>query len=183
MNRRNFLLGIIAGGAVVGAGGVVWLGAGPNDKSLTIDASLRVLDKLIEEEITTLGEWNLSQILVHCAQSVEFSMSGFPEHKPPLFKNTVGKLAFAAFSVKGEMTHGLSEIIPGAPLIEENEDTTFAFRRFRESMIKFQVYSGQLAQHFAYGNLTKSEYERAHVMHFYNHLLEIELTNRAASTR
>ena len=177
MNRRNFLLGIIAGGAVVGTSGVVWLGSGSNNSSLTIDASLQTLDRLMNAEITTLGEWSIYQILVHSAQSVEFSMTNFPEHKPALFKNTIGKLAFAAFSAKGEMTHGLSEAIPGAPLIKESEDTTYAYERFKKSMIKFQDYNGQLAEHFAYGSLTKQEYEKAHAMHFYNHLLEIELTS------
>lgn len=177
MNRRKFLLGVIATGALVGTSGVVWLGDKSNNSSLTIQASLQILDKLMNENIVTLGDWNLAKILIHCAQSVEFSMSSFPEHKPALFKNTVGKLAFAAFSAKEEMTHGLSEVIPGAPLIEENEDITYAFSRFRDSLIKFRNYSGPLGQHFAYGRLNKLEYERAHAMHFYNHLLEIELTS------
>ncbi|WP_415059786.1 DUF1569 domain-containing protein [Congregibacter sp.] len=29
------------------------------------------------------------QILIHSAQSVEFSMFSFPEHKPALFKKTL----------------------------------------------------------------------------------------------
>jgi len=177
MNRRKFLLGIIAGGAVVGTGGVAWLGVGSSKIPLTIDASLQALDKLMSENIMALGDWNLYQIFVHCAQSVEFSMSTFPEHKPALFKNTVGKLAFAVFSEKEEMTHGLSEVIPGAPLIEKSEDTVYAYKRFRESMVKFRSYGGPLAEHFAYGSLTKPEYERAHAMHFYNHLLEIKPTS------
>lgn len=32
-----------------------------------------------------------------------------------------------------------------------------------------------LAPHFAYGPLTKQQYEMAHVMHFNNHLKEIDL--------
>jgi len=44
MNRRNVLLGIMAGGFVVGTGGLVWLGKGANDRALTIDASLQTLD-------------------------------------------------------------------------------------------------------------------------------------------
>jgi hypothetical protein len=177
MNRRNVLLGILASGVFAGAGGALWLGSSSNNRPLTINASLQTLDRLMEEKPATLGDWDLYQILIHCAQSVEFSMSGFPEHKPPIFKNTIGSLAFSAFSQKGEMTHGLSEIIPGAPLIPTSEDSASAYIRFRESMVRFRSYSGTLAQHFAYGQLTKLEYERAHAMHFYNHLLEIELTS------
>jgi hypothetical protein len=168
---------MLASGLFAGTGGALWLGSGSNNRILTINASIQTLDKLMEEKTTTLGDWNLYQILVHCAQSVEFSMSAFPEHKPALFKNTIGALAFSAFSEKGEMTHGLSEIIPGAPLIPKSQDITSAYIRFRKSMINFRSYSGKLAQHFAYGPLTKLEYERAHAMHFYNHLLEIEFTS------
>jgi len=178
MDRRNFLLGVVVGGAVLATSGTVWLGSRSNSSSLTIDACLQSLDDLMNENIMTLGDWNLAHILVHCAQSVEFSMSEYPDHKPALFKNTVGKLAYAAFSAKGEMIHGLNEHIPGAPLIEESEDTANAYRRFRESMIRFRYYTGPLAQHFAYGKLTKLEYERAHAMHFYNHLLEVDFTSQ-----
>lgn len=177
MNRRTFLSGIIASGLVVGTGGVVWLNSGSNIHALTIDASLQTLDRLMNEKITTLGEWNIYQILVHSAQSIEFSMSGFPEHKPALFKNTIGKLAFAAFSVKGAMTHNLSEAIPGAPLINQSGDIRVAYERLKESMIKFKNYSGPLPEHFAFGDLTKQEYEKAHAMHFYNHLLEVAQTS------
>jgi hypothetical protein len=44
-------------------------------------------------------------------------------------------------------------------------------------MIEFKGYSGQLAEHFAHGGMTKQQYEKVHAIHFYNHLLEIELTS------
>ena len=46
---------------------------------------------------------------------------------------------------------------------------------FKQSMINFANYKGPLAEHFAYGTLEKWQYEQAHAMHFYNHLLEVEL--------
>ena len=176
MNRRNFILFTVAGGAITGAGGLLLLGSDSSSELLTIDSSLRELDKLVGNQITTLGDWNLAQIFVHCAQSVEFSMSGFPEQNSAFFKSTIGPMAFAVFSARGEMAHSLSEGIPGASLINEDEDVSSAYRRFRDSMIAFKNYKGQLAPHFAYGDLTKKEYERAHAMHFYNHLAEIRVT-------
>ena len=175
MNRRNFLSGILASGVVIGTGGLVWLGNGSDNKSLTIKASLQTLHRLMNAEINTLGDWDIYQILVHAAQSIEFSMTGFPEHKSALFKSSAGKLAFAAFSAKGEMAHGLSEAIPGAPVIEAEGDINYAYQRLRQSMITFANYKGPLAEHFAYGALDKRQYEQAHAMHFYNHLLEVEL--------
>lgn len=44
-------------------------------------------------------------------------------------------------------------------------------------MIAFDSYGGALAPHFAYGQLGKLEYERAHALHFFNHLLEIDSTS------
>ena len=98
MNRRNFVSGILASGVVIGTGGLVWLGNGSDNKSLTIKASLQTLHRFMNAEINTLGDWDIYQILVHAAQSIEFSMTGFPEHKSALFKSSAGKLAFAAFS-------------------------------------------------------------------------------------
>jgi hypothetical protein len=31
------------------------------------------------------GEWNSAQVFSHCAQSAEFSMIGFPQHKSAVF--------------------------------------------------------------------------------------------------
>jgi hypothetical protein len=131
----------------------------------------------MNDKITTLREWNIYQILIYSAQTVEFSMSSFPEHKPALFKKTVGNLAFAAFSAKGKMTHDLSEAIPGAPLIKERGDMSYAYQRLKKSAIKLKGYRDHLAEHFDYGNMSKQQYEQAHAMRFYNHLLAIKLTS------
>ena len=173
MKRRKFISTSIAGGTLLGMGGLAWLSIDANESALTIDTLIRKLDSLDANRIETLGEWNLSQILVHCAESIEFSMSDFPEHKSDLFKSTLGKLAFSAFESKGKMTHGLDEIIPGAPLYSGPENIEYALGRLRKSLVEFDQFDGTLAEHFAYGRLSKSEYEKAHVMHFNNHLLEI----------
>jgi hypothetical protein len=101
-------------------------------------------------------------------------MSQFPEHKSSVFKSTVGTLAFSIFSSKGKMTHGLNEPIPSAPPLTKSSDPTIALNRLKKSLIEFDSYQGTLAPHFAYGELTKSEYEKAHLMHLYNHLQQIK---------
>lgn len=175
MNRRTFVVGAVAGAALVGAGGAAWISVNPTSELLEIEGSLEKLELLMGAAPVTTGEWNLYQVLIHCAQSVEYSMIGYPEHKPELFKNTVGKLAFSAFSAKGKMSHGLNEIIPGAPSFSKEENIQFAYERFKKSLLDFKEYDGPLAQHFAYGQLTKAQYEKAHAMHFNNHLTEIEV--------
>lgn len=182
MKRRQFLKAPIIGCATIGIGGALWLNDDTDKSRLTIDAVLARIDALSKQSLTVTGAWSLNQVFDHCAQSVEYSMTGFPEHKSAAFKNTLGKLAFAAFSVKGQMTHALDEAIPGAPMIDALEINTLesmlsineqAFARLKKSLYEFQRYQGELAPHFAYGALSKQDYELAHAMHFYNHLAEI----------
>lgn len=139
---------------------------------LSIEAALQRLDQLQSGQVTTRGRWNLFQVYTHLAQSVEFSMTGYPQQKSWLFKNTVGSLAFVVFAGKGSMNHSLDEVIPGAPLLEPEGDAQQALERLRQSLQAFQSYSGELQPHFAYGALSRQEYELAHVMHLNNHLEE-----------
>lgn len=175
MKRRQLIKTSIAGGVIIGlGGGALLLSEEKNREHLTIDSALAKLDSLAAGDLSYLGEWNPYQIFTHCAQSVECSMSGFPVHKSNLFKNTVGQLAISLFSSRGKMTHGLSEPIPGVPPFASEKDTKIALNRLQESLLEFDKYSEILAPHFAYGELTKKDYEIAHVMHLYNHLQEIE---------
>jgi hypothetical protein len=176
MKRRQFVKASLASGTVmIGIGaGAYQLIVEESQDSLSIDFALTTLNKLSNEHFQTIGEWDLYQIFTHCAQSVEFSMSQFPEHKSDLFKSTVGKLAFSIFSSKGKMTHGLNEPIPSAPILTKGLDSMMALNRLKNSLIDFDSYQGTLAPHFAYGVLTKNEYEKAHLMHLYNHLEELK---------
>lgn len=160
--------------------GGAWVAIEPNDTPLSIDTALSKLDNLMLKKTSTTGDWNLYKILIHCAQSVEYSMTGYPEHKSDLFKSTAGKAAFSLFSAKGKMTHPLNEAIPGAPVFSLEENIAMALNRFKKSLMDFQQYEGDLAPHFAYGPLSKLEYEAAHVMHFNNHLQEIQLSKPTA---
>ncbi|MEW6998066.1 DUF1569 domain-containing protein [Colwelliaceae bacterium BS250] len=178
MQRRQFIKASLAGGGAIiaiGAGTLLFI-EDKNKDILTVDFAMQKLDKLFNENFINLGQWDASQIFTHCAQSVEYSMSQFPEHKSNVFKGTIGKLAFSIFSSKGKMTHGLNEPIPGAPSLTQNGDAIIALYRLKNALLKFDSYQGTLAPHFAYGELTKDEYEIAHVMHLYNHLEEIKIS-------
>ncbi|OUS27382.1 twin-arginine translocation pathway signal [Gammaproteobacteria bacterium 45_16_T64] len=176
MNRRQFIAASVSGGILIGIGsGYAWVNDGLDVNKLTIDNALITLDNLADKTVTSTGQWNLYQIFSHAAQSVEYSMTGYPLHKSDTFKNTVGKLAFSAFSTKGKMIHGLSEEIPGAPLFEKRDDAKGALLRLIQSLKDFQQFAGELAPHFAYGVLSKDEYGLAHVMHLHNHFDEISI--------
>ncbi|NQZ28279.1 MAG: DUF1569 domain-containing protein [Colwellia sp.] len=176
MNRRQFFKrSLVIGGSLVGVGaGAALLIEGANRLDLKIATALKRLELLSNKNLVQTGEWDIYKIFMHCAQSVEYSMSKFPQHKSNFFKNTIGTLAFSIFEYKGKMIHGLSEPIPGSALIKSSSDTNAALDHLKKSLIEFENYKGELAPHFAYGELTKSEYEIAHVMHLYNHLEEIQ---------
>ena len=176
MKRRQFIkASLVSVGAIIGLGAGTFMFIEERSKdSLTIDLALTKLDELSNESFLHLGEWDPYQIFTHCAQSIEFSMSKFPEHQSNFFKNTIGKLAFSIFSSKGKMTHGLNKPIPSAPTLTKNLDSIIAINRLKKALIEFDSYQGTLAPHFAYGELTKHEYEKAHLMHLYNHLQEIK---------
>ncbi len=139
---------------------------------MTIASALAKINELSSRPLHSVGAWTPYQILTHCAQSVEYSMSGYPEQKPEIFQKTIGKLGFSLFSLKGRMIHPLDEPIPGAPPLEDDNNITEALVRLKTAYLDFEQYTGALAPHFTYGALTKEEYILAHVMHLNNHLQE-----------
>jgi len=183
MERRQFIKASVIGGATlmgVSTGAFLLIDS-VDKKQLTMNEALKNIDALLLNNLTTVGEWDLFQIFSHCAQSVEYSLTGFPEHKSQFFKSTLGALAFSAFASKGKMTHGLDEAIPGADVIHPSDNVAAAIARLKTSFANFKEFEGDLAPHFAYGQLTKTEYEQAHVMHLYNHFQEIVLSEVRAN--
>jgi hypothetical protein len=168
MRRRNFLMVPMAV-----AGGIAMADI-PSTQSL--DESLRWLDSLERAAgVKTLGAWPMGAVLEHLAQSIEMSMDGFPEPKSALFQQTAGSAAFAFFKWRGRMSHGLAEPIPGAPGLAAGVDWKPAAARLRQAITRFNGYGGPLKPHFAYGQLSKSDFALAHSMHIANHRDEILL--------
>jgi hypothetical protein len=141
----------------------------------TIDKLIAKVDTLLLQAPTlvTRQGWPASKVFVHCAQSVECSMTppGYPEQKSALFKATLGKLVFALFSSIGKMSHGLDAEIKGLPA-EQQVETVEALQRLKTALVKFKALTDEstLQPHFAYGVLSKEQYALAHQMHLDNHL-------------
>lgn len=175
MNRRRFLqlVGYSAATlAVVGSAGAFWLSG---EKSPVVDfADIATARRWLESlgNARSRTSWPLPQVLEHCAQSVEFSLRGFPEAKPEWFQHSAGSLAFSVFDRRGRMSHGLTEPIPGAAALVET-DLAVAVARLDRSLSDFENHTGPLMPHFAYGALDKAQYTRAHLMHLANHAEEI----------
>jgi hypothetical protein len=136
----------------------------------SLDEAMDELTRLAQAgELVSGTTWSWPQTLIHCAQSIEYSVAGFPKQKSALFQHTFGSAAYRVFAWRGRMTHDLAEPIPGAPSLETASDVAAAVARLREAARAFQQWTGPLRPHFAYGTLSKREYELAHAMHLANH--------------
>lgn len=139
----------------------------------SLPAALATLQALKDEPPRATGAWDLPKVLIHAAQSVEYSLTGFPQPKAAWFRHSVGPAAFAVFSARGRMSHSLSEPIPGAPDIAAGQALGAAADRLLAALRNFEAHTGPLAPHFAYGALDKPDYTRAHLMHLANHWQEM----------
>ena len=180
MQRRRFF-GVLAVGGAVAMGAGYWrLPAGPAPAALSIEAALALLQRLATEPLVSRQGWSPAEVFNHCAQSIEYSMDGYPQLKPAWFRHSVGPLAFSVFNARGAMRHPLDEVIPGAAPLLEPASTVAAIARLQAALLRFAAHSGELRPHFAYGALSHAEYTQAHVLHLYNHLSLIRLADQAA---
>ncbi|MEI7446920.1 MAG: DUF1569 domain-containing protein [Burkholderiales bacterium] len=167
--RRALLRGGVAAAAPLLASGAQ---AASNDRGLvfaTLADALGALDGLRDPApLPPPTAFGWAQTLVHCAQSIEYSMTGYPQAKSALFQRTAGSAAFAFFSWRGRMSHDLGEPIPGAPALG-GLDAAQAEARLRRAVQDFEQWRGPLRPHFAYGELSREDYARAHAMHLANH--------------
>jgi hypothetical protein len=182
-SRRAFLATGAAAGVVAT---LPACSAGPSatDRQLVFASladALRELDRLTKPvALHAAGTWTWSKTLLHCAQSIDYSLTGYPEAKPALFRYTAGAAGFSYFKSRGRMSHNLLEAIPGAAMLDANAAGELAMATLRKSIDKFIAFSGTLAPHFAYGSLSKADYELAHAMHIANHLSGFDVAGSSA---
>jgi hypothetical protein len=172
--RRIVFLGL---GAVAAGAPALWWGSQPaalqSPAFDSTESAVRTLAALKVQPARSTGAWDLAHVLHHAAQSVEYSLLGFPSLKAPWFRATVGPAAATVFAARGRMSHSLTEPIPGAPDIAPGQSLGPAVDRAIAALQAFERHDGPLQPHFAYGQLDKADYRRAHLMHFANHWQEV----------
>lgn len=137
-----------------------------------IDEARRAVALLAERPPRVAGAWSLAQVLNHAAQSIEYSLDGFPQSKPAWFRATVGPMAFKVFEWRGAMRHPLDAPIPGAPALAADAPLGASVQRLLAAFDRFERHNGPLQPHFAYGAMAKPAYTRAHLMHLADHWAE-----------
>jgi hypothetical protein len=133
---------------------------------------LAALDGLEGAGGTLDGPWTLAQTLVHCAQSVELSLTGYPSPRSWVVRRLIGPRFMAKFLRQGFLTHDRAAPIPGAPALGE-PTLPEAVARLRSAIAAFDAHQGPLAPHFAYGPVDKARYEKLHAMHTADHLAAV----------
>lgn len=171
MQRRTFILG---GSALIAAGGL-GLYVGKTLHTFDLSALLQQLQALRGQEISHSGAWSAAEVFQHCAQSIAGSLDGYPEHKSALFQHSAGKLALSTFQAAGAMRHPLSEPIPGMAALDPQLPVSQALEVLIAQIERFLQSPEQALQpHFAYGKLSKADYQAAHFMHISQHLTELK---------
>jgi hypothetical protein len=172
MNRRTFLKTAGFSALAIALGVKVVAMA----RHYPLEQLLLQLKRLPAEKLSSSGQWSVSEILQHLAQSVRYSRLGYPAAKSALFQHTAGSAALNAFAALGDMHHPLDEPIPGAPVLSAEVPNDVALAELITELEMFIAWQGELAPHFAYGRLSKQQYYSAHYLHIQDHLSELSLS-------
>lgn len=167
MNRQDFI--IIAHSSLL-----TGFAFADTPKVQSLDGALLWLDPLDKAaSVKSTTAWKMGAVFEHLAQSIDMSLDGFPEPKSALFQNTVGAAAFTVFKWRGQMSHRLTDPIPGAPALAQPDDWKPGALRLRNAIARFNSHTGPVKPHFAYGALSRSDFALAHALHIANHQDEI----------
>jgi hypothetical protein len=131
---------------------------------------------LILSEINTIKSknWSPYKIFLHCSQTIEYSMVGYPILKSKFFRYTIGKLVIKKFLNQGFMKHNLSAPVPGGSNIEDSGTANEGIDTLIKSIDKFKAFNNELAPHLAFGKLSKDDYDKYFSFHIADHLSELE---------
>ena len=140
----------------------------------SLDDAKRELLSLKKTDNIQSKNWSPYKIFVHCSQTLEYSMTGYPVMKPKIFRSTLGKIAIKKFVSQGFMKHSLSAPVPGAPDIKDSGTPKEGIDILLKSIDKFKAFNGELAPHLAFGKLSKDNYDKYFAYHIADHFSELE---------
>ncbi len=132
------------------------------------------LNSLKGRNTKTLGNWTLGQILCHIGDSMDFFLSqregAFTI--PSFLQDTIGKLLLQKFHFFGSMDKGLpNPIKKGEP---KNGDPEEELNRILILTKLFKESRGPFNSHPVFGELTKDEITRLHLLHCSHHFSFIQ---------
>jgi hypothetical protein len=87
-----------------------------------------------------MTNWTLYEILSYCAQTIEYSMTGYPAMKPKFLRMTIGRLVINKFLRQGYIRHNLSSYVPGGEAITSEGSTEEGLQRLIQAIDRFEAY-------------------------------------------
>ena len=118
-----------------------------------------------------IGAWTPAQAIVHCAESLECNLDGFPEPKSPWFQATVGRAALKVFLTRGRISHDVDAPVPGLP-VPPDVPLLDAVARLGLAIERAKAAKA-FAPHAIFGGMSKSEVLAFHAMHLEDHLRDL----------
>ena len=146
-----------------------------NIKLNSLDEAQEELIKLADKQLVNDLDWSPYQSFVHCAKTVDYSMSGYPSIKPAIIRNTVGKLVIRKFLKQGYMKHNLMADVPGSPAIDDSASSQDGIQVLIQSIEKYKAYKEDLKPHLLFGKLSKEQYDKYFALHIADHLSSISI--------
>ena len=116
------------------------------------------------------GTYTFSQTVQHAAQSIGYSMTGYPRLAPVSLRVTVGRTVKHLFLRRGAMRHNLSAPVSGAPDLDPRLPDLVAIAVLRATVSRLAAFDGALQPHPTYGRCTKEQVASLQTLHLREHL-------------
>ena len=125
------------------------------------------VDRLLQGH-RTVGRWSLAQICNHLAQTLIYSIEGFPDRAPWLLRRTFGAFAKRHVLATGVIREGGK--LPERYLPRPGLDDRAEAEALRGALHLYSAHPGPLADHPLFGPLDRAEWTRIHCVHSAHHL-------------
>jgi len=116
------------------------------------------------------GTYTFTQTVQHAAQSIGYSMTGYPRLAPVSLRVTVGRAVKHLFLSRGAMRHNLSAPVSGAPELDTGLPDLAAIELLRTTVNRLAAFDGVLQPHPTYGRCTKEQVASLQTLHLREHL-------------
>jgi hypothetical protein len=135
----------------------------------TFDDARAELARLEKGPVETTGHWSYFQILNHCSNGVESSMTSFSGLKPWLLRRTIGPMVLKKVFKAGFIQPGIG-LKKGAKVEKVEGDEKAALARLRKALDAFEKHPGPWGEHPFFGKLDKEKWTLLTSLHLANHL-------------
>jgi len=136
------------------------------------DQLLEEVRRLSSAPTRQLGNWTLGQICEHVSKAMDMAIDGAP-FKAPFFIRWVGPY-FKKRVMAQPMTPGFQLPKIARPLLPTNVEDAAGVAMVERSVARLRGTS-QRQPHFAFGPMTREEWDHLHLKHAAMHLSFIEL--------